>query len=85
MSLAEVTTIYPSNFRDPVPMLRNLADAIESGKYGDVGCVAVSLLGDEMYVFGWGRDSESPSVHLMLCAGARYLEQGLLDHGKPVA
>lgn len=79
--LAEVTHLYPSNFRDPVQTLREIASAIESGKYGDVGCVAVALLGDTLEVFGLGKDSEGPTVHLMLCTAARRLEDTLMNVG----
>lgn len=78
----KVVTLQESNFRDPVATLRNIADALEQGEYGDVGCVAVALLGDTMEVFGAGPDSEGPSVALLLHAGFMRLSQAVEEHGK---
>ena len=66
---AEVVTLYETNLRDPVAALRKIADEIEAGDYGDVGIVSVVLLGSTMEVFGAGKDSEGPSVALLLHAG----------------
>lgn len=76
-----VVTLRESNFRDPVATLRQIADQIEAGDYGDVGCVGVVLLGDTMEVFGMGIDSEAPSVALLLHAGFMRLSRQLDEHG----
>lgn len=77
-----VTTIYPSNFREPAATLRVIADQIEAGEFGSVGCAALVLLGEKLEVFGMGPDSESPSVHYLLCSGAARLVSGALEHGR---
>lgn len=82
MSTPKVVELYPSNFRDPVATLRVIADEIESGKYGEVGCVGVVLLGNSMEVFGAGEDSEAPSVGLLLHAGFLRMSQEIEKHGK---
>jgi hypothetical protein len=74
---AEIVTLQESNFRDPAKTLRLIADEIDSGKYGDVGCVGLVLLGDTMEVFGMGVDSEAPSVALLLHAGFSRLSKAL--------
>jgi len=73
--------INNTNLRDHVEKLRELADAIEDGRYGDVGCVAVVVLGDECSVFGFGADSAAPSVALLLHAGFFKLSQAVANHG----
>lgn len=81
-NLALVETLYESNHRDPVATLRNIADEIEAGKFGAVGCVGVTLLGDTMEVFGMGEDSEAPSVALLLHAGFLRLSRAIEEHGR---
>lgn len=78
----KIVTLNETNFRDPAVTLRNIADTIESGGYGEVGSVAVVLLGDSMEVFGMGSDSEAPSIALLLHAGFMRLSRALEDHGK---
>ena len=78
----KVVTLHESNFRDPVATLREIAEQIEAGDYGAVGCVGVVLLGDTMEVFGMGVDSEAPSVALLLHAGFMRLSRQLDEHGQ---
>lgn len=82
MALAEVIVLHGSNYRDPVATIRKIADEIEAGKYGGVGCVGVVLLGDTMEVFGAGEDSEAPSVALLLHAGFLRLSRSIEEHGR---
>lgn len=79
---AEVVTLYESNFRHPVATLRKIADDIEAGRYGEVGCIGVVLLGDTMEVFGAGTDSEAPSVGLLLHAGFLRMSKAIEEHGR---
>ena len=76
-----VVTLHESNFRDPAATLRKIADEIEAGRYGAVGCVGLALLGDTMEVFGAGIDSEAPSVALLLHAGFLRLSRSVEEHG----
>jgi hypothetical protein len=80
--VAEVVDLYKSNFRHPAATLRVIADEIDAGKYGEVGCVGVVVLGDELVVFGAGVDSEGPSVHALLHAGAATLIQPMIDRAR---
>ena len=79
---AEVVTLYETNLRDPVAALRKIANQIEAGDYGDVGCVGVVLLGNTMEVFGAGADSEGPSVAVLLQAGHMRIVSAIESHGK---
>lgn len=82
MADLKVVTLQDSNFRDPVATLRKIADEIEAGDFGEIGCVGVVLLGDSMEVFGFGPDSEAPSVALLLHAGFLRLSKSLEEHGR---
>lgn len=66
----------------PARMLRDLADGIEAGVYGEVGCLAVSMLADRLEVFAAGPDSAGPSAAGVLHAGFLKLNMALLEHGE---
>jgi hypothetical protein len=78
----KVVELYDSNFRDVAATLRVIADEIEAGKYGDVGCCGVVLMGDTVEVFRTGSDSAAPSVASLLYAGFLRLMQPMVDHGR---
>jgi len=80
MALAEVIVLQDSNFRDPAATLRKIADEIDAGIYGPVGCAGLVLLGNELQVFGMGYDSETPSVGMLLHAGFMRLSRCLEEH-----
>lgn len=77
-----VVQLYDSNIRDPAATLRKIADQIEAGDYGEVGCAALAILGDSMEVFGMGSDSEGPSVAVLLHAGFMRISNAIEQHGK---
>lgn len=81
MSELKIVTLQESNYRQAEPTLRAIADAIEAGEYGEVGCVGVVLMGNKLEVFGAGLDAEGPSVALLLHAGFLKLSMSLVDHG----
>lgn len=78
---AELVTLYPSNFRDPVATLRAVADEIEAGKYGRVEGVGMVLLGDTLEVFGIGERSEVPFVVALFNAGIVRLVTPMAERG----
>jgi hypothetical protein len=80
--MTNVVTLHESNYRQVVPTLQRLIEDIEKGQYGDVGCVAVVVLGDTMEVLGMGEDSEAPSVAVLLHAGFNKIMQSFLEHGR---
>lgn len=79
---AQLVVLHGTNFRDPVKTLRIIADGIEAGEYGAVGCVGLVLLGDKCEVFGMGEDAEAPSVALLLHAGFAKLSRAVEEHGQ---
>ena len=81
------TTLNVVNFpvpayRDPVKALRNLANDIEAGRYGDVSSCGVVLLGDRMEVFGSGEDSEGPTIALLFSAAAHRFAKEIEEYGQ---
>lgn len=57
-ALRVVGEINPPDYKNPVKMLRNIADQIEDGKYGDVNTIVVATFGDVgVDTFGGGKDS----------------------------
>lgn len=81
-TLAEVHTLYPTNFRDPAATLRVIADEIEAGKHGGVTQVAVVLLGEKCEVFGAWSGCEGDSIALLLQAGAQRMISAVANHGR---
>lgn len=79
---AAIVSLVESNHRDPVAEMRRIADRIESGEFGAVGCVAIVLLGDTMEVFGMGEDSTPPSVGVLLHAGFLRMSRAIEEHGR---
>lgn len=77
-----VVSLYPSNFRDVAGTLRQIADRVENGDFGEVGAAGVVLLGNTMEVFGLGEDSDAPSTGLLLHAGFMRLSRSLEEHGR---
>jgi hypothetical protein len=77
-----VVQLHSSNFRDPVATLRLIADEIEAGDYGDVGSVALVILGDSMECFGLGKDAEAPSIGLLFYSAFLRMAQAIEGHGK---
>lgn len=55
-------------------LLRNIADAIERGEYGDVSEGAMVLAGNEVEVFGLG-NADGTVAHYLLARGQRKLER----------
>lgn len=80
MNAPKVVELYNSNFRDPVATLRRIADEIESGKYGEVGCLALAVMGDEMFIFGAGEESEGPPVALLFHSAFLRLSRAIEEH-----
>lgn len=78
----KLVELQSHNFREVVPTLRAIADQIETGKWGEIGCCGIVLLGDTMEVFGMGPDSEGPSVAVLLHSGFLRLSKAIEEHGR---
>ena len=58
-ALKVVGEITPPDYKDPVQMLRNLADEIENGDHGGVDTIAIATFGSAgLEIFGGGKDSD---------------------------
>ena len=83
MTDLKVVSIYDENYRNPVSMLRAVADEIEAGDFGGVGTIGVVLLGDTLEVFGGGVEGDTKAVGMLLHAGFLRLSRSIEEHGKP--
>ena len=70
------------DYKDPVKALRNLADEIEAGEFGDVTTCAIALFGERLDVFASGPDSEAPTVALLFSAAAHRFAREIEEFGK---
>ena len=79
--LKVVGEIKPPEYKNPVKMLRNLADEIDAGKHGEVACIAIATFGDAgLEVYGGGIDSEAPVIAMVFQSAAMKMCQPLIDH-----
>lgn len=68
--LKVVGEITPPDYKDPVKMLRNIADGIEAGDYGDIDTIVVVTCGSGGYnTFGGGKDSGLHACAFLLATG----------------
>lgn len=72
--------IKPADYKDPVTFLRNLAEDIEAGQFGNINTIAIAILsegaedGEPVSVFAGGRNSDlAYSVLALASAQARLL------------
>lgn len=77
----KVVTLYKNNYRQVVPMLRRWTRSIENGEYGEVGSVALVILGDKLRVFGAGPDADPCTVAALLQAGNIKIVNRIVNHG----
>lgn len=80
-----VVVLHEHNYRQAAPTLRAIADEIERGELGKVGCVVVALLGDQLEVFAAGPEADATSAACLLQAGANKLIAAIVGHGKDEA
>lgn len=81
--MAELVSLYPSNYRDPVATLRYLADQIEKGDHGDVRQVVVVLRrhadSEPLCIFGMGPDSSIAADAMLLAAGHAWIVREAME------
>jgi hypothetical protein len=68
----------PPGLWDIPTLLRNIADELEAGKYGEVTEGALVLNGDALELFGLGK-ADSTVTHYLFCCGARKMEAPCVD------
>ena len=59
-------------------MLRNIADSIDAGEFGQVEEGSLVLVGQGLEVFGLGR-ADGTAAHYLLCCGADKLRRPMVD------
>jgi hypothetical protein len=78
----KVVELYSSNFRDVAETLRKVADEVDAGEFGAIGCCAIAMLGDQLEVIACGPDAEGPSAATVLWAGGMKLMNRMVHHGE---
>jgi hypothetical protein len=78
----KVVEIGIDNLRDPAKQLRNIADGIDAGEYGEVTSLAVAMLGNQLHIFGGGADYFAPSVALLMRAASLRMEREIEEFGR---
>lgn len=69
-----VVDIKPPEYKNPVTLLRNIADEIERGEHGEVNTLAIAMFvdgaedGEPLAMFGGGRESDQ--YHVVAAFGA---------------
>ena len=79
--MPRVIKLVPPAYRDVVKGLRNIAEGIEAGAYGDVVEAAIVLNGKELVMFGLGK-ADSTATHYLFCAGASKMLEPALRKGE---
>lgn len=82
MTNLKVVNFPVPDYREPVKALRNLADQIEAGDFGKVTSCGVVVFGDKMSIFGYGADSEAPTIALLFSAAAQRFAREIEEHGR---
>ena len=66
--------IAPPDYRDPAKLLRNIADDIDAGDYGDVETIVVALAAPGgVETFGGGKLADYRFCHFLFSAAATRL------------
>lgn len=76
---AQLVVMRETNLLDIPATLRNIADSIEEGKYGEPVGVALVLEADALELFYTGEGEAGPRAHLLLSAGAAKMMAGILE------
>lgn len=64
-----------------VASLRKLAEEIEKGVHGEVGCVAVAVYGRRLFVYGFGPASDPPALHYLFSVAQSRLVDLIKEDG----
>lgn len=72
--LAEIKTIFESNFRSVSNTLRLIADQIDSGEFGECRQAVLVVASDTIDVCHMGEGSAANAALLLACGQARLVE-----------
>ena len=77
----KVIELKQPDYKEPAKALRNLADSIEKGVFGNVTSCGVVLLSDRLSVFGSGVDSKEADIALLFSAASLRFSADLESYG----
>lgn len=78
MKLASVTQFPNTSLADISGKLRDLADNIDAGTWGDADACIVVLSSEVVHTFGFGVKADGVTGHYLLCCAARKIEDAAL-------
>lgn len=76
--MADLTVVQLPVAGSVATMLRNIADEIDAGEFGQVEEGSMVLVGNGLEVFGLGR-ADSTTAHYLLCCGADKMRRPMVD------
>lgn len=79
---SNIVSLYSSNFQDVAATLREIADQVERGEFGEVESAGLVLLGDTLEVFGFGPKSDGLTTGMILHAALGRISRAIEDHGR---
>lgn len=79
---ATLHEIKPPEYRNVVTALRNLADDIEAGHFGEITSCGVVTFGDTLEIFGSGSDASGPTIALLFQAARQRFAQEIEQFGR---
>jgi len=82
MTSLNVVDFPVPEYRNPVKMLRNIADDIEAGIHGDITSITIVTFGETMEVFAGGSDADAPTCALLLNAASLRFAREIEGHGR---
>ena len=77
--MSNIVLLRDTNLLDIPATLRNIADSIESGEFGEAYGCAVVLDAQDIEVFYAGTGEAAPNTHLLLHAGAHKMLQAVME------
>ena len=81
--VAEVKTLYETNFRDVAATLRVIADNVDAGKHGVVDFAALVIAAETgTEVFRFGRDSTPSNTACLMHEGLTLMSRSVVRRGR---
>lgn len=78
----EKTELHHSTLCDAPAKLREMANDIEAGKYGEIATAVVVLYSDQLRTFGYGPFGDAPNAAIALAAAHADLVEYVRTRGR---
>lgn len=77
--MTKLVVMRETNLQNIPATLRNIADSIEAGEFGEARCCAVVLDAERLHVFYAGTGEAAPNTHMLLHAGMAKMMKAVMD------